>query len=89
VVTAKDSNRQIGIAIGKTAEMPFWEGTLTINNRSNTWIYPKVNCFEHRETTKRHFRFGICQAGFGYFVTQATLEPNGRLVIGSGAYDPQ
>jgi hypothetical protein len=64
--------------------LPFWEGPIVVTVGSNMWFFPQIGYREHPEATKRVFRFGICQAGFGYFQTSAALEADGRLTVGRG-----
>jgi hypothetical protein len=86
---AKDTGRGAGIPTGKRRDLPFIEGPMVVMVGSNMWFYPKIAYREHPEATHRHFRFGICQAGFGYFRTYGTLEADGRLIIGRGVYEAE
>jgi hypothetical protein len=85
----KDTGRGVGIAAGKRRDLPFVEGPMVVVVGSNMWFYPKMEYNQHPEATHRYFRFGICQAGFGYFRTCGTLEADGRLIIGRGVYEPE
>ena len=86
-VAAMDTGHGVGIPAGKRREFPFWQGPMVVTVGSNMWFYPKIGYREHPEATKRVFRFGICQAGFGYFQTRAVLEADGRLTVGRGVYE--
>lgn len=88
-VAAKDTGRGVGIPPGKKRTVPFWNGPVLAVAGSNIWFYPRIGYEDHPEARRRVFRFGICQAGFGYFVTDAVLEPGGRLAVGHGAYEPE
>jgi hypothetical protein len=88
-VVAKDTGRGVGIPAGKRRDLPFWQGPMVVTVGSNMWFYPKIGYREHPEATKRVFRFGICQAGFGYFRTSAVLEADGQLTVGRGVYEPE
>jgi len=88
-LAAKDTGRGTGIPAAKRREFAFWEGPLVVVAGSNLWSYPKITSWDHPEATKRVFRFGVCQAGFGYFRTDGTLGPDGRLTIGRGVYEPE
>jgi hypothetical protein len=88
-VVAKDTGREVEIPAGKQGEVPFWQGPMVVTVASNMWFYPKIGYRDYPEATKRVFRFGVCRAGFGYFVTHATLESDGRLIVGSGFYEPE
>ena len=88
-VVAKDTGQGVGIPAGKQRAVPFWSGPMVAVTGSNMWFYPKIACVDHPEARHRVFRFGICQAGFGYFVTRSVLEPDGRLIIGHGEYQAE
>ncbi len=88
-VAAKDTGQGVGIPAGKECSVPFWGGPMVAIVGSNMWFYPKIAYEEHPEARHRVFRFGICQAGFGHFVTHTVLEPDGRLRVGHGAYEPE
>jgi hypothetical protein len=88
-IATKDTGQGVGIPIGKKRAVSFWGGPMVAIVGSNMWFYPKIAYEDYPEARRRVFRFGICQAGFGYFVTRATLEPSGRLVVGSGTYEPE
>jgi hypothetical protein len=88
-VAAKDTGRGVSISADKRGELPFWQGPLLITVDSNVWFYHRIGYREDPEATKHVFRFGVCRAGFGYIVTHATLEPGGRLTVGSGFYEPE
>jgi hypothetical protein len=88
-VAAKDTGQGVGIPSGKQQAVPFWGGPMVVITGSNMWFYPKIAYEDHPEARHRVFHFGICQAGFGYFVTRTALEPDGRLTVGHGAYEPE
>ena len=88
-VAAKDTGQGVGIPDGKQRAVPFWGGPIVAVTGSNMWFYPKIAYEDHPEARSRVFRFGICQAGFGYFVTHAELEPGGQLTVGHGVYEPE
>ena len=88
-IAARDTGHGVGIPAGKKRSVPLWSGPVVAVVGSNIWFYPKIAYEDHPEARRRVFRFGICQAGFGYSVTDATLEPSGRLTVGSGAYEPE
>jgi len=88
-VAAKETGRGVGIPPGKERDLPFWRGPLVVIRGSNMWFYSSIAYEDHPEARHRVFRFGICQAGFGYFVTRSVLEPDGRLTVGHGAYEPE
>ncbi len=87
-VAAKEPPGGVAIPAGKQGKLGFYEGPLIITAGSNVWFYANVDAEQHPEARKRVFRFGVCQAGFGYFVTRSTLEADGRLTIGNGVYEP-
>jgi hypothetical protein len=88
-VAAKDTGRGVSIPPGKQRAVPFWGGPMVAITGSNIWFYPRIAYEDHPEARHRVFRFGICQAGFGYFVTHSVLEPDGRLTVGRGTYEPE
>jgi hypothetical protein len=88
-VAAKDTGRGVAIPPGKRKDLPLFQGPIVVLEGSNMWFYPKIGYGEHPEAMKRVFRFGICQAGFGYFQTRAVLEADGRLTVGQGVYEPE
>lgn len=88
-VAAKDTGWGVGIPPGKQHAVPFWGGPMVVITGSNMWFYPMVTYAEHPEARHRVFRVGICQAGFGYFVTRTVLESDGRLTVGHGVYEPE
>ena len=88
-VAAKDPGCGVGIPPGKRKDLVFVEGPMVVLEGSNLWFYPKIAYGEHPEATRRVFRFGICQAGFGYFQTRAVLKADGRLSVGRAVYEPE
>jgi len=88
-IAAKDTGEGVSIAAGEAGAVAMWSGPIVAVSGSNVWFYPKIAYEDHPEARRRVFRCGICQAGFGYFVTEATLEPNGRLQVGNGTYEPE
>jgi hypothetical protein len=85
-IFAKATGDSYNIPAGKRRTLPLWQGPLLVTAGTNVWYYSKVDFFDHPEARKRVFRFGICQAGFGYFRTAVTLEADGNLVVGNGIY---
>ena len=87
-VTAKTTGDVYSIPAGKRRTLPLWQGPLLVTAGTDIWSYSTVDFLDHPEARKRVFRFGICQAGFGYFRTAVTLEGDGNLVVGNGVYQP-
>jgi hypothetical protein len=87
-ITAKAKGDSYSIPAGKRRTLPLWRGPLLVTAGTNVWSYSTVDFLDHPEARKRVFRFGICQAGFGYFRTAVTLEAEGNLVVGNGVYQP-
>ena len=87
-ISAKATGDSYSIPAGKRRTLPLWQGPLLVTAGTNVWSYSKVDFLDHPEARKRVFRFGICQAGFGYFRTAVTLEADGNLVVGNGVYRP-
>ena len=87
-ITAKATGDSYSIPAGKRRTLPLGRGPLLVTAGTNVWSYSTVDFLDHPEARKRVFRFGICQAGFGYFRTAVTLEAGGSLVVGNGLYQP-
>jgi hypothetical protein len=87
-ICAKATGDFYRIPAGKRRTLPISQGPLLVTAGTNVWSYSKVDFLDHPEARKRVFRFGICQAGFGYFRTAATLEADGNLVVGNAVYQP-
>jgi hypothetical protein len=87
-ISAKATGDSYSIPAGKRRTLPLWLGPLLVTAGTNIWSYSTVEFLDHPEARKRVFRFGICQAGFGYFRTTVTLEADGNIVVGNGVYQP-
>lgn len=87
-ISAKATGDFYRIPAGKRRTLPILQGPLLVTAGTNVWPYSTVDFWEHPEARKRVFRFGICQAGFGYFHTAVTLEADGNLVVGNAVYQP-
>jgi hypothetical protein len=87
-ISSKSTGDAFSIPTGKRRTLPLWRGPPLVTAGTNIWSYSTVDFLDHPEARKRVFRFGICQAGFGYFRTAVTLEAHGNLVVGKGVYQP-
>ncbi len=81
-VASKDPECGGGIPPGKRKDLLCFQGLMVILEGNTIWFFPKIGYGDPPEATRRVFRFGICQAGFGYVQTRAVMEADGRLTVG-------